>query len=83
LVVVVVAAVVAVAAVVVILLTVALALAVEAPAVLGTITIVATPELLVSAVPVDGVNVPKLPAEKVTTTLAAAPPVCDAVATKV
>jgi hypothetical protein len=78
-----VAAVVDVAAVVVILLTVALAVAVDAPAVVGTSTIVATPELLVSAVPVVGVKVAKLPAVNVTTTLAADPPVCDAVATSV
>ncbi len=77
------AAVVDVAEVVVIFGTLALALADDAPAVEGTITMVATPAELVSAVPAVGLKVALLPAEKVTTTLAAAPPVCEVVAIKV
>ena len=63
--------------------TVADAVAVEAPAALGTNVIVATPRLLVSAVPDEGLKVPSDPAENVTTSLIAAPPVWLTVAVSV
>jgi len=80
----VVAAVVAVACVVVVLITEALADAVAAPAVVGTMTIVATPTLFVNAVPDVGLSDAELPATNVTTTLDTATPVaCVIVAVKV